>query len=253
MMATATRSSGADHARTHDPSRGQPDHPLRIPHAHCSCGGDSKGDARSSPAVSQNAIRSRHPTCGRGRRMSDAANVTELHPSPAKGEGPSRNALRQRRYRKRRKSVTRNATVTPENVKPSKAVRPLAESTSRAADLLAYTVAIGLAGCAAWFSIKGMVVLFPGAPVAVVAMATAMEATKLVTAGWLASRWRATAWLWRLVLVGLVAGLAIINATGVYAQLVSAHVGERGALQSYIISQDAALAAQIEVASHAVA
>jgi len=185
--------------------------------------------------------------------MSDVPSIVPLHPSPAKGEGPSRNALRQRRYRKRRKSVTRNATVTPENVKPSKAVRPLAESTSRAADVLAYTVAIGLAGCAAFFSIKGMVVLFPGAPVAVVAMTVAMESAKLVTAGWLASRWQATAWLWRLVLVGLVTGLAIINATGVYAQLVSAHVGERGAMQSYITSQDAALAAQIEVASNVVA
>jgi len=53
-----------------------------------------------------------------------------------------------------------------------------------------------------------------------------MEAAKLVTAGWLARRWRATAWLWRLVLVVLVALLALINAAGVYAQLVAAHVGE---------------------------
>ena len=174
--------------------------------------------------------------------MTDTANVTELRPSPAKGEGPSRNALRQRRYRKRRKSVTRNAAVTPENVKPLKSVRPLRDSSARAADVLAYMVAIGLAGCAAWFSIKGMVVLFPGAPLAVVAMAIAMESAKLVTAGWLASRWRTTARVWRLVLVTLVAGLAVINATGVYAQLVSAHVGERGALQSYITSQDAELA-----------
>jgi hypothetical protein len=36
-------------------------------------------------------------------------NVTELHPSPRKGEGPSPGALRQRRYRARRKRVTRNA------------------------------------------------------------------------------------------------------------------------------------------------
>src|SRR5262249_32341465 len=60
-------------------------------------------------------------------------------------------------------------------------------------------------------------------------------------------------WLWRLVLVGLVAGLAIINATGVYAQLVSAHVGERGAAVALRETQDAELAGRIEVASHAVA
>jgi len=84
-------------------------------------------------------------------------------------------------------------------------------------------------------------------------MAIAMEGAKLVTAGWLARRWRGTAWVWRFVLAVLVAGLAIINAAGVYAQLVAAHVGERGAAQSAIETQDAALAARIEVAAHSVA
>jgi len=80
-----------------------------------------------------------------------------------------------------------------------------------------------------------------------------MEAAKLVTAGWLARRWRTTAAVWRVTLVALVAGLAVINATGVYAQLVAAHVGERGAATSAIETQDAALAARIEVAAHTVA
>jgi hypothetical protein len=55
-----------------------------------------------------------------------------------------------------------------------------------------------------------------------------MEAANRVTAGWLARRRGVTAWIWRLILVVLIAGLAVINATGVYAQLVAAHVGERG-------------------------
>jgi uncharacterized protein YlxW (UPF0749 family) len=84
-------------------------------------------------------------------------------------------------------------------------------------------------------------------------MAVATEAAKLVTAGWLARHWRVTAWCWRLTLVALVAGLAVINATGVYAQLVAAHVGERGAATSAIETQDAALGARIEVATHTVA
>jgi hypothetical protein len=86
-----------------------------------------------------------------------------------------------------------------------------------------------LAGAAARFSIRGVVVLFPGSLLSVISMACAMESAKLVTAGWLARRWRAIAWVWRLVLPALVAGLALINAAGVYAQLVAAHVGERGA------------------------
>jgi hypothetical protein len=46
--------------------------------------------------------------------MADDANVVTL-PSPVKGEGPSRNALRQRRYRKRHKTsgITRNAAAKP--------------------------------------------------------------------------------------------------------------------------------------------
>jgi hypothetical protein len=39
----------------------------------------------------------------------------------------------------------------------------------------AHVAAIALAGAAAWFSIRRMVVLFPGAPMLVVGMAIAME------------------------------------------------------------------------------
>ncbi len=57
----------------------------------------------------------------------------------------------------------------------------------------------------------------------------------------------------RLTLAVLVAGLAIINATGVYAQLVAAHAGERGPARSAIEMQDGALAARVEVAAYSVA
>jgi hypothetical protein len=98
-----------------------------------------------------------------------------------------------------------------------------------------------------------MVQLFPGTPVLVIAMASMMEASKLVTAGWLASRWRTAAWIWRLTLVALIAGLAVINGVGVFSQLVASHVGDRGAAQSAIETQDAALAAKISVQSHTIA
>jgi hypothetical protein len=42
---------------------------------------------------------------------------------------------------------------------------------------------------AAFFSIAGMVEVFPGAPVAVMAFAGSMEAAKLIIAGWLAANW----------------------------------------------------------------
>jgi hypothetical protein len=194
--------------------------------------------------------------------------------------------VRARRYRKRRKTVPaavtrpeiqkfekpndfkagvtvgRDATVTGEKANKSRAVTPFVHPTRQGGavtvartgvDVAAYAAAIGLASVAAWFSIKGMVVLFPGAPTAIIALTAMMETAKLVTAGWLASRWRTTAWIWRFALIAFVSGLALINATGVYAQLVSAHVGERGATAAGLETQDAALAARIEVATHAVA
>jgi hypothetical protein len=184
-------------------------------------------------------------------------NVTELRSSPAKGEGVSelrprtvkdRTATeRKRRSRARKRNYRDNpsghaVTVSPVTLPAmetvaSHAVTPSQQrfkTNQKAIDIAAYFSAVTLAACAAWFSIKGIVVLFPGAPVAVVAMAIAMETAKLVTAGWLARRWRATARVWRLVLVTLVLGLAVINAIGVYAQLVSAHVGERGLSQSHL-------------------
>ncbi len=148
--------------------------------------------------------------------------------------------------------VTLPAPVTPPEWRTMAPSERPARRHGAAIDVIAYIAAVALAGAAAWFSIRGMVVLFPGSPNSVIAMAIAMEAAKLVTAGWLARRWRATAWLWRLVLVALVAGLAVINAAGVYAQLVAAHVGDRGAATSAIETQDAALAAKIDVQAHKV-
>jgi hypothetical protein len=74
-----------------------------------------------------------------------------------------------------------------------------------------------------------------------------MEAGKLVAAGWLARRWGQTVLIWRSCLVVMIAGLAVINAAGVFSQLAAAHVGERGAGVAGLEMQDAPLAAQIEV------
>jgi hypothetical protein len=120
-------------------------------------------------------------------------------------------------------------------------------------DAAAYASAIALAGVVAVFSIRGMVTLFPGSPQSVVALAAVMECTKLTTAAWLAVRWSVTPWVARMVLMGFVAGLAAINATGVYAQLVAAHAGDRAAAASAVQVHDAEIGAQLEVAASRVA
>jgi hypothetical protein len=207
-------------------------------------------------------------------------------PRSKRRSGDRRNAARQARYRSKNKgdryakaakdassqphvdaptiaptvmpTVTEAATAEPREAsngvtaKTNASSVPVARTHNAAIDVAAYSVAVALAAAAAFFSIRGMVVIFPGSPVPVGMMAIAMESAKLVTAGWLARRWSTTAKLWRAALVVFVFGLAVINAAGVYAQLVSAHVGERGEAASALETQDAALAAKIDVQVHKV-
>ena len=122
-----------------------------------------------------------------------------------------------------------------------------------AANLLAYATAALLATVAAYFSVSGMVEIFPGAPIAVMAFAGAMELAKLVTAGWLARQWGNVGFMLRIVLIGLIAGLAAINAAGVYSRLVEAHVGATVAAESSIAERMGALDARIDAQGQTVA
>jgi hypothetical protein len=123
----------------------------------------------------------------------------------------------------------------------------------RLANFTAYGAAGALAAVAAYFSVSGMTEIFPGAPGAVIALAGTMEATKLVTAGWLARHWRSTGGLLRVVLITLVTGLAAINAAGVYGRLVEAHVGVTVAAASSIDERLGALDAQLDAQARIVA
>ena len=116
-------------------------------------------------------------------------------------------------------------------------------------DVLAYAVAVGLAGCAAWFSLKGLAVLFPGAPIAIVVMGSMMEAAKLVACGWLARNWRQVPYSFRGILMALIAGLAVINAGGTFSQLTAAHVGDRAMTAATRTMQGVDLDQRIEVAA----
>jgi hypothetical protein len=136
---------------------------------------------------------------------------------------------------------------------PVEPAPPPPEAASPAFDVAAYIAAISLAGVAAYLSISGLVVLFPGTPAAIAAMAATMEAAKLITAGWLGRHWRSTSWSLRVVLVALVVGLAIVNAAGVYGRLVEAHVGITVATASSVAERIGALDAQLEAQRKTVA
>jgi hypothetical protein len=139
--------------------------------------------------------------------------------------------------------------ATP-SVPEAVAAAPERARTSRAFALVA---ALALATVAAYFSVAGMAEIFPGDPVAVMVLAATMEAGKLVIAGWLAAHWRRTNWKMRTVMVALVAGLALINAAGVFGKLVEAHVSVAASSRSGVTERIEALDARVRAQTAAVA
>jgi uncharacterized coiled-coil protein SlyX len=129
----------------------------------------------------------------------------------------------------------------------------VAATTERASGAVALVAAVGLATVAAYFSVTGMAEIFPGAPFAVMVLAATMEAGKLVIAGWLAAHWRPVGWKMRSVLVALVAGLALINAAGVFGKLVEAHVGVAASARSSVAERIETLDARVTAQSATVA
>ncbi|WP_213289302.1 hypothetical protein [Bradyrhizobium sp. sGM-13] len=141
------------------------------------------------------------------------------------------------------------APAVPEIVSPVPAP-PRSERTSRT---FAIAAALALATVAAYFSVAGMAEIFPGDPVAVMVLAATMEAGKLVIAGWLAAHWRRTNWKMRFVMVALVAGLALINAAGVFGKLVEAHVSVAATARSGVTERIESLDARVSAQSAVVA
>jgi hypothetical protein len=123
----------------------------------------------------------------------------------------------------------------------------------RTSGALALVAAVALATVAAYFSVTGMAEIFPGAPVAVMVLAATMEAGKLVMAGWLAAHWRQVGWKMRSVMVALVAGLALINAAGVFGKLVETHVSVAASARSSVAERIEALDARVTAQSAVVA
>jgi hypothetical protein len=164
------------------------------------------------------------------------ANTTEARIAEADGE-----------------TVASNAPLEPLTVPAVPEAVPATPERARASRAFALVAALALATVAAYFSVAGMAEIFPGAPVAVMVLAATMEAGKLVIAGWLAAHWRRTNWKMRFVMVALVAGLALINAAGVFGKLVEAHVSVAATSRSGVTERIEALDARVTAQTAAVA
>lgn len=83
--------------------------------------------------------------------------------------------------------------------------------------------ALFVAGCAAFFSIKGLIVLFSGSALAIGIMASSLEIGKLVAASFLHTHWRRINYLLKTYLCVAVLALMCITSLGIFGFLTSAY------------------------------
>lgn len=160
---------------------------------------------------------------------------------------PSRTKATRANGRKEAPGVPLPVPVIPASAEAAPA------TPERGSGVLALVAAVTLATVAAYFSVTGMAEIFPGAPVAIMLLAAAMEAGKLVMAGWLAAHWHRVGWKMRSVMVALVTGLALINAAGVFGKLVETHVSVAASARSSVGERIDALDARVTAQSAVVA
>ena len=82
--------------------------------------------------------------------------------------------------------------------------------------------AFAVAGCAAYFSVTGLGILFSGASMAVMIMASSLEFAKLVTASYLKQAWSEITGFLKFYLVLAVVILMIITSAGIFGYLSNA-------------------------------
>jgi hypothetical protein len=95
--------------------------------------------------------------------------------------------------------------------------------------ILLFSTAIALSGVAAYYSIIGLVTLFPSAALPIIVMGATLEVAKLVSASWLYRNWKRIELLVKYYLTFAVLILSFITSMGIFGFLSKAHI-EQGAL-----------------------
>lgn len=89
---------------------------------------------------------------------------------------------------------------------------------------LQIAAALAVSAIAAWFSIVGLVAIFPGAATAIIAMGCALELAKIVTANTVFRKWKSLNRLFRTYFVGATLVLSMITSLGIFGYLSKAHI-----------------------------
>lgn len=85
-------------------------------------------------------------------------------------------------------------------------------------------VALAITGVAGYFSILGLMAIFPASPIAVAAMGGVLELAKLVTASWVYRNWKTANKLLKIYFTIAVCVLSFITSMGVFGYLSRAHI-----------------------------
>jgi len=84
--------------------------------------------------------------------------------------------------------------------------------------------ALSVSVVAGWFSIVGLMAIFPAAATAILAMGVVLEVAKLVTASWLYRYWQTTTILLKTYFISAVIILSVITSMGIFGFLSKAHL-----------------------------
>lgn len=90
--------------------------------------------------------------------------------------------------------------------------------------ILTFLSALFISTIAAWFSIAGLIAIFPGSPIAVGLMGAALELGKLVSASWIYRFWDDANKLMKAYFISAVVILSFITSVGIFGYLTKAHV-----------------------------
>jgi hypothetical protein len=91
---------------------------------------------------------------------------------------------------------------------------------------LLFLSALGVSAVAGYFSIVGLMAIFPAAAMSILAMGVVLEVAKLVTASWLYQNWNSANLLMKAYFVPAVAILSIITSMGIFGFLSKAHIDQ---------------------------
>ena len=91
---------------------------------------------------------------------------------------------------------------------------------------LLFASALGVSAVAGYFSIVGLMAIFPAAAMSILAMGVVLEVAKLVTASWLYQNWDRANIIMKAYFVPAVAILSIITSMGIFGFLSKAHIDQ---------------------------